>query len=127
MVVADQVKDTVHQEAIDFLGGGEPVLGGLALRSLEGDDDVAESVPDLSELPFLEGEGENVGRTVLTTVLAVEAPDAGVVGQENRELRPAAGECLKNRPGLRLKVAAPQPAGRYRSAHENRNRPPLPR
>ena len=64
----------------------QPLRMRLAKNRLAGEDDVAEDRPQPAAGTGRSGEGQDVGRTVYFTEIAVEAADMGVVGEDQRKL-----------------------------------------
>ena len=75
-----EVQKTVEQKDANLVREGVPVLGGLALRGLEGDGKIAR-VPS-TELRR-SGKAEDVGGFVFGAVLAIEAAESGVACQQD--------------------------------------------
>ena len=91
MVEADEMQETVREQKSDLGRGRVLSLAGLPSCGVERDHDVPEEIAgELAAFAFAHREREDVGRTILAAVIAVELVDRRVVADEQRDL--GAGE-----------------------------------
>jgi hypothetical protein len=75
-----EVEEAVEEEDADFVGEGVAVFGGLAPSGVEGDGQVAGVA--VAET-FGGWEAEDVGGLIFAAIVAVEAAEGGVGGEQN--------------------------------------------
>jgi hypothetical protein len=87
VVVPEEMEEPVGQVEVQLIGEGPPVGAGLPPGGVEGKDDVAEvQRPGGARGRRAPGEAEDVGGSVLPPPTPVQVLDAGVCGEEDREL-----------------------------------------
>lgn len=87
MVIAEEMEDAVQQQEIELTRQGEAGFRGITRRGLGRDHHIAkEERCTADRLPFLLGEGDDIGRLVALQVVAVDLADAPVADDENRQL-----------------------------------------
>jgi len=87
MIVAEQVKNSVNQEQVEFLVERDLVFTGLPGGCLHANHNVSEdrAIRENRE-PFPLGKGEHVGRVFSPQVPPVQGPDPSVAYEGNGEL-----------------------------------------
>lgn len=86
MIVAEEVKNAVQQQKIEFTGKGHSGLRGIPGRRRCRDHHITQKEHASADLlPFLLRKGDDIGRLVALQIVAIDLTNAPVANDEDRE------------------------------------------
>ena len=86
VVVTEKVQESMNNQMGEMVGKVQPLGLGFCSNGFPREHDIAERRPQPARRERRGGEGQDIGGPVLAAILAVQHPNAGIVGKDQGNL-----------------------------------------